>query len=147
MKSRAGNLSTILDVSRRLPFRTLRGRLTLVAALTTLPAFLFVIYIAANERAAALERAEREARYVAEVASREHAHQLTGVQRLLERLSREEGIASGTLGNLPQLLPSVLSGFPQIANLWIARADAKLRGTDVILAAAGRSSWGTIAMT
>ncbi len=117
---------TILSVTYRLAFRTLRGRLTFVAALTTLPAFLFVIYIAANERRAALGRAEGEARYVAELASREHAHQIAGTQRLLERLSSGEGIAQGSLGNLRQLLPSVLSGFPQIANLWIARADATL---------------------
>ena len=51
-------------------FRTLRGRLTLLACLATLPAFLFVLYVATQERRAALGRAENEARYVASLASR-----------------------------------------------------------------------------
>ena len=107
-------------MARLVPFRTLRGRLTLLASLTTLPAFLFVVYVAANERNEALRRAESESRYVAELASREHAHQLSGTRRLLERLTASDDIASGSVGNLPLLLPSVLSGFPQVANLWIA---------------------------
>jgi len=113
-------------VARLVPFRTLRGRLTLLASLTTLPAFLFVVYIAANERTEALRRAERESRYVAELASREHAHQLSGTRRLLERLATSEEIARGSLGNLPVLLPSVLSGFPQVANLWIANTRGEV---------------------
>ena len=52
----------------------------LLASLTTLPAFLFVIYIATNECAEVLRRAEREARFVAEMASREHAHQVEGAR-------------------------------------------------------------------
>lgn len=111
---------------RLVPFRTLRGRLTLLASLTTLPAFLFVIYIAANERSEALRRAESESRYVAELASREHAHQLSGTQRLLERLATDETIAQGSMGNLPALLPAVLRGFPQVANLWIATAEGEV---------------------
>lgn len=113
-------------VARLVPFRTLRGRLTLLASLTTLPAFLFVVYIAANERTEALRRAEKDSRYVAELASREHAHQLSGTRRLLERLSSSEDIARGSLGNLPQLLPSVLRGFPQVANLWIANTAGEV---------------------
>jgi signal transduction histidine kinase len=113
-------------VKRLLPFRTLRGRLTLLAALTTLPTFLFVVYIAGKERAEALRRAETEARFVAVLASREHANQAAGAHRLLEALARNDSLAEGTLGTLPSLLPSILSGFPQVANLWIVSANGRL---------------------
>ena len=105
---------------RLVPFRTLRGRLTLLAALTTLPTFLFVVYIAGKERTDALHRAEAEARTVASVASREHAHQVGGARRMLETLARDER------SDLPAVLPAILSGFPQVANLWIVAADGTL---------------------
>jgi signal transduction histidine kinase len=108
-------------VSRLLPFRTLRGRLTLLAALTTLPAFLFVVYIAGKERADALRRAEDEARSVASLASREHAHQVVGARRMLDTLAREQK------SDLPSVLPAILAGFPQIANLWIVGGDGTLQ--------------------
>lgn len=113
-------------MARLVPFRTLRGRLTLLASLTTLPAFLFVVYIAGNERAEALRRAGTESRYVAELASREHAHQVSGARRLLERLAADDAIAAGSTGNLPSLLPAILDGFPQVANLWIATAEGEV---------------------
>ena len=71
------------------PFRTLRGRLTLLACLATFPAFIFVMLVAIQERGAALRHADQEARYVAGLASREHAHQLQGARRLLQRLAAE----------------------------------------------------------
>jgi len=105
-------------VKRHVLLRTLRGRLMLVAALATLPAFLFVIYVAAKERAATLDRAEQDARYVANLASREHAHQVSGAARLLERLAAGAG-ANGGVPDLERMLPAILSGFPQIANLGV----------------------------
>lgn len=110
-----------------MPFRTLRGRLTLLAALTTLPTFLFVVYIAGKERTEALRRAESEARYVASLASREHAHQVTGARRVLDTLANDPRIADGTLGALPALLPAILAGFPQVANFWIVTTDGELQ--------------------
>ena len=70
-----------------LPFQTLRGKLVFFACFATLPAFIFVLSVATNERAAALEKAQVESLYVAESASREHAHQVEGARRLLETLS------------------------------------------------------------
>ncbi len=99
-----------------IPFRTLRGRLTLLACLATLPAFLFVVYVAAKERAASLRRAETEARYIANLASREHANQVSGARRLLERLASAPAQGQG-LGELPAVLPAIVAGFPQFANL------------------------------
>src|SRR5262249_41809598 len=100
--------------------RTLRGRLTLLACLATLPAFLFVLFVASGERGAALERAENEARYVAGLATREHAHQLVGARRLLDRLAtmRDHDVVS-----LHTILPAVLGGFPQFANLGLLGKD------------------------
>lgn len=105
-----------------LPFRTLRGRLTLLACLATLPAFLFVVYVASGERAAALQRAETESRYVADLASREHAVQVLGAKRLLDRLASD----GDGLGNLPRILPTILSGFPQFANLGVLGLDGRI---------------------
>lgn len=99
-------------------FRTLRGHLTLLACVATLPAFLFVVYIAASERKSALRKAEAEARHAATLASREHAHQIAGARRLLDRLA---SASSGPedLDRLRSLLPPILSGFPQVANIGI----------------------------
>lgn len=105
--------------------RSLRGRLVLLACLATLPAFLFVLFVATQERGAALRRAESETRFVANLASREHAHQVVGAQRLLRRLAKE-GAASPDLEPLGRLLPAVLSGFPQFANLGILAPDGRL---------------------
>ena len=112
-------------------FRTLRGRLMLVAALATVPAFLFVVYVAAKERTAALERAEAEARYVAQLASREHDHQVSGASRLLESLAARAE-AQGRVAELNRLLPVFLSGFPQIANLGVLSPEGALEATAVV---------------
>jgi signal transduction histidine kinase len=106
------------------PFRTLRGHLTLLACMATLPAFLFVVYVAGSERKAAVLKAESEARYAAELASREHAHQIAGVQRLLERLA---SIArGGATDELRAMLPPILSGFPQVANIGLLDAQGNV---------------------
>lgn len=95
-----------------LPFRTLRGHLTLLACVATLPAFFFVVYIAMAERNAAVRKAETDARYAANLASREHAHQIAGARRLLERL-----VQMDSSQQIRDTLPAILSGFPQVANL------------------------------
>ena len=107
------------------PFRTLRGRLTLLACLATFPAFIFVMLVAIQERGAALRHADQEARYVAGLASREHAHQLQGARRLLQRLAAE-GQAKPP-ASLDRLLPAILSASPQFANLGILDPDGRLR--------------------
>lgn len=98
-------------------FRTLRGRLMLLASLATLPAFLFVVYVSTVERAAALRRAEQEARYVASLASREHAQQVLGARRLLEQVASSEAVLN--LQSFEETLPLVLSASPQLANLGV----------------------------
>lgn len=113
-------------LTERFLFRTLRGRLMLMAALATLPAFLFVVYVAGKERAAALDRAETDARYVASLASREHAHQVSGAVRLLEWLASDPGTISNE-AEIRRMLPAVLGGFPQIANLGVLSPAGELK--------------------
>ena len=105
--------------------RSLRGRLVLLACLSTFPAFLFVLFVATQERGAELRRAESETRYVASLASREHAHQVAGAERLLERLGSQGAPEHGREA-LDQMLPALLSGFPQFANLGILAPDGSL---------------------
>ena len=114
-------------MKRLVPFHTLRGRLTLLACLATLPAFLFVVYVASNERVAALRRAETESIYVADLASREHALHVLGAHRLLDRLASLSASEQGdALGDLPKLLPTILHGFPQFANLGVVELDGTI---------------------
>lgn len=104
-------------------FLTLRGRLILLVCFATVPAILFIFFVAAREREAALARMETEARHLGSLASREHAHQLNGGGNLLRRLGATlacEGDARGHLPACPDYLPVLLSGFPQFANLGVA---------------------------
>lgn len=105
--------------------------MTLLACLATLPAFLFVVYVAAKERAAALRRAETEARYIADLASREHANQVAGARRLLLRLATIEPMAEKNLGRLPAVLPAIVAGFPQFANLGAVTTDGRVAFSSV----------------
>ncbi len=112
-------------------FRTVRGRLVLLACLATLPAFLFVLVVAAQARGAALRQAEREVRYVVDLASREHAHQVIGAERLLHRLGQDFRGGEAAFGTLERMLPAMLSGFPQCANLGVLTPEGGLRSSVV----------------
>lgn len=106
------------------PFRTLRGHLLLLACLATLPAFLFLLMLAVRERTAALSRAEQEARFVAHLASREHTQQVLGAEALLGRLALLATTPASE--DLPRLLPPLLQGHPQLANLGLLNPDGTL---------------------
>lgn len=108
-------------------FRTVRGRLVLLACLATLPAFFFVLFMAAQERDAALRQAERDAWNLASIASREHAHQVMGAKRLLQRLAEDYRTEALSFPMLDRLLPAVLRGFPQFANLGMLTPEGSLR--------------------
>lgn len=111
---------------RWLSLHTLHGRLTLLACFATLPAFLFVVYLAANDRAEALRRAEINARYLAETASREHVYQVKGAQQLLGRLAAMPWMDNADPDAMSRLLPIILQGFPQFANLGALKPDGEL---------------------
>jgi signal transduction histidine kinase len=111
---------------RLVPFRTLRGRLILLTCFATLPAFLFVVYAAEKDRAAALHRAETESRYVADLASREHAQRVQGIHHLLDELSTLTSHQGDAQSELPKILPILLSSFPQLANLGLLSLEGGL---------------------
>ena len=110
---------------RLLPFQTLRGKLVFFACLATLPAFMFVIYVASNERAASFQRTQKMSRYVAESASREHAAQVFGAKRLLNTLASQKPQGM-TASDLPLLLPALLGSFPQFANIGAVAPEGEL---------------------
>lgn len=121
---RPGVARSILNV-----FLTLRGRLILLVCFATVPAILFIFFVAAKEREAALDRMQTEARHLGSLASREHAHQLEGGKSLLRRL----GMASACDNSprvppsiCPDYLPALLAGFPQFANIGVASLQGEV---------------------
>ncbi|MCC6145446.1 MAG: HAMP domain-containing protein [Candidatus Hydrogenedentes bacterium] len=103
----------------RLPFSSLRARLHVLIVLATLPAVLFIFFVAARERGALLDRMETDARHVADLASREHGHQILGARELLRWLGTKlsaEGPQSPSVTN-PDFLRALLAGHPQLANI------------------------------
>jgi signal transduction histidine kinase len=109
-------------------FRTLRGRLLLLSFLATLPALLLAFYVASAERTAVLQRLRREATLLAQLASREHAHQLDGAKSLLHTLERALAGEPRQLAaaRCPEFLPALLSGYPQFTTIGILSATGKL---------------------
>ncbi len=103
-------------------FLTLRGRLILLVCFATVPAVLFIFFVAAREREAALERMETDARHLGSLASREHAHQLNGARNLLSRLGGVLACDRGAapVSSCPEYLPALLTGLPQFANIGVA---------------------------
>src|SRR3989304_9259492 len=113
---------------------SLRGRLVILVCLATLPAILFAFYIADNERAAALERMEKDSRHIVSLISREHFYQIAGAKQLLHWLA-ERLIAptngSGLLWN-SNLLPALLAGYPQLANIAVLPPEGGVISTEHI---------------
>ena len=78
-----------------------------------------------------MHRVEAESLYLADLASREHAHQVLGARRLLDRLSSLPASGAHGRGELPQLLPTILKAFPQFANLGVLDLDGKIAFSSV----------------
>ena len=103
--------------------QTLRGRLILLISLSTLPTLLFIFFIADQERARELQRTKDECQYLVNLISREHLYQLSGAKGLLRWLTdRMQGTRAKTFVHDRQLLESLLSGNPQLANIAILSA-------------------------
>ena len=110
---------------------SLRGRLVILVCLATLPAILFAFYIADNERAAALDRMEKDSRHIVSLISREHFYQIAGAKQLLHwlagRLTAPTN-GSGLLWN-SSLLPALLAGYPQLANIAVLTPEGDVIGS------------------
>jgi signal transduction histidine kinase len=104
---------------------TLRGRLIVLVCFAAVPALFFSFAAAVRERESALDRIERDARHLANLASREHAQQLNGAKALLDRLSDDLacGAAADAPATCPEHLPALLSGLPQLANIGMTDAS------------------------
>lgn len=109
-------------------FTTLRGRLVLLVCFATLPALLFTFYAASNERSAVLQRTEKEALLLAQLASREHAHQMEGAKALLQRLGRvlADDLPGPPRDACPEFFPALLAGYPQFTTIGILATDGSL---------------------
>lgn len=110
-------------------FFTLRGRLILLACFATVPAILFIFFVAVRERESALARMQTEALHLGSLASREQAHQLEGGRSLLRRLGAAVACASqpeGQAPTCPEYLPALLAGFPQFANIGVASPEGEV---------------------
>jgi len=117
--------------SRQAPmslFSSLRSRLLFLICLATLPAILFIFFVAKNERASVLVRLQRDALHLADLASREHAHQIHGARELLSWLGgklAQEGLRSPIVTD-PHFLRALLAGHPQLANLGVLSPDGEV---------------------
>lgn len=126
-ETRAGRVSTarwILNV-----FLTLRGRLILLVCFATVPAILFIFFVANKERESALARMRTEARHLGDLASREHAHQIEGGRSLLRRLGAAVACGSRPQARAPacpDYLPALLAGFPQFANIGVVSPQGEV---------------------
>jgi signal transduction histidine kinase len=98
---------------------SLRGRLVMLVCLATLPAILFAFYIADNERSAAFERMEEDSRHIVSLISREHFYQIAGAKQLLHWLAGRPATVTNNSDLLSDssLLPALLAGYPQLANI------------------------------
>jgi signal transduction histidine kinase len=102
--------------------------LLFLICLATLPAILFTFFAAESERAVALARMERDALHLANLASREHAHQITGARELLSWLGTtlaREGLQSPIITD-PDFLRALLAGHPQLANIGVLFPDGRV---------------------
>ncbi len=109
-------------------FGTLRGRLVLLVCFATLPALLFTFTVASAERRGVLQRIEKEALLLAQLASREHAHQLEGAKSLLLKLGSALEAGGGQPGEAPcpEFLPWLLAGYPQFTTIGVLSVDGRL---------------------
>jgi signal transduction histidine kinase len=99
----------------------LRGRFLFLICLAILPAVLFSFFVAQSERSATLVRTEQDALHLADLAGREHAHQIRGASELLSWLGAKvarDGPNSPVITD-PAFLRALLAGHPQLANIGI----------------------------
>jgi signal transduction histidine kinase len=110
---------------------SLRGRLVMLVCLATVPAILFAFYIADNERTAALQRMQEDSRHIVSLISREHFYQIAGAKQLLHWLAaRLATTTSGSdLSSDAGLLPALLAGYPQLANIAVLTPEGDVTGS------------------
>lgn len=110
-------------------FLSLRGRLILLICLATLPAILFAVLIAKNERSATLDRAKIDISNLARIVTRQHTYQIVKMKILLKQLglmvSHGQGGESLFLMS-PELINSLFMSHSELANLGFIAPDGKV---------------------
>lgn len=106
-------------------FKTLRGRLVLLVCFATLPTILFIFYVSHKERNSVLTRMTEDARHLANLALREHTHQIEVARDLLLRIADmlTQKDKYSLLLEEPDFLPTLLKGYSQLANVGILSKD------------------------
>ncbi len=98
-------------------FGRLRVRLLALVALATVPALAFILYSASENRNASRRRSGADAAYLARLASREHARQISGARELLRTLTHHPIAWKDDPTPCPDFLQAMLQGFPNLANI------------------------------
>lgn len=96
----------------------------MLVLLATLPAILFTFYIANNERNAALQRMEEDARHMIKLVSREHFYQVSGAKTLLLWLAGR--LSLNRYAEDPEFLAALLAGYPQLANIAVLSGEGNV---------------------
>jgi two-component system cell cycle sensor histidine kinase/response regulator CckA len=101
----------------------LTARLTLIAALATVPALAIIVHDQANERRAARERAVEDALRLAHLAADQQALIVDSVKQQLTTLALFRDLREGDRPGCQRLLQTMLREHPSYMNLWVVNAD------------------------
>ena len=102
---------------------SLRFRVLLVIALATLPALVFILYTASQTREQSRRKIEAQARYLARLASRQHAGQISAARALLSAIRGIPFAWRERPTPCPEFFPALLRSVPHLANLGILSVD------------------------
>jgi hypothetical protein len=102
---------------------SLRFRVLLVIGLATLPALVFILYTASRTRAETRRKVEAQARYLARLASHQHAAQIASARALLAAIRSIPLSWRERPAPCPEAFPALLASVPHLANLGILGVD------------------------
>lgn len=100
----------------------------LLVCLAALPTVLFVFYVAQKECNVTLKRMTEDANHLANLALREHTHQIEVARDILLQLGemlKFKGRYSSAFSD-PSFLSTMLQGYPQLANIGILSKDGEV---------------------
>ncbi|MCC6995623.1 MAG: HAMP domain-containing protein [Deltaproteobacteria bacterium] len=113
----------------RVPIRvpgSLRFRVLLVIGLATLPALVYILYTASRTQRQARRAVEAQARYLARLASRQHAAQISSARALLTAIRGIPVDWRERSTPCPDFFPALRASVPHLANLGILGVDGRV---------------------
>ncbi len=114
-----------LHVPRRVP-GSLRFRVLLVIGLATLPALVYILHTASQTRAQSRRAIEAQARYLARLASRQHAAQISSARALLTAIRDLPPGWRERSTPCPDFFLALRASVPNLGNLGILGADGRV---------------------